>query len=105
MPRGEKVLMRSNTNGLASGNNMEEAVLHGLCEVIERDAWSLCEGRRRINADLELDIPEVQRIARMFTDKGIELHFKDMTSDIGLPVIAVAADDVEMKDPGLLTLG
>ena len=29
------------TNGLASGNNIHEAVLHGLCEVIERDAWAL----------------------------------------------------------------
>jgi ribosomal protein S12 methylthiotransferase accessory factor len=29
------------TNGLASGNVMEEAVCHALCEVIERDAMSL----------------------------------------------------------------
>jgi ribosomal protein S12 methylthiotransferase accessory factor len=29
---------RTNTNGLASGNHLIEATLHGLCEVIERDA-------------------------------------------------------------------
>ncbi|HEX7273993.1 MAG TPA: YcaO-like family protein, partial [Nitrososphaeraceae archaeon] len=31
------------TNGLASGNVLEEAVCHSLCEVIERDATSLAE--------------------------------------------------------------
>jgi ribosomal protein S12 methylthiotransferase accessory factor YcaO len=35
------------TNGLASGNTLEEAVCHGLCEVIERDAWTLAELRAR----------------------------------------------------------
>lgn len=33
------------TNGLASGNVIEEAVCHALCEVIERDATSLAELR------------------------------------------------------------
>ncbi len=31
------------TNGLASGNVMEEAICHSLCEVIERDAISLAQ--------------------------------------------------------------
>lgn len=33
----------SHTNGLASGNVMEEAICHALCEVIERDAASIAE--------------------------------------------------------------
>jgi thioglycine synthase len=33
------------TNGLASGNVIEEAVCHALCEVIERDAMSIAELR------------------------------------------------------------
>lgn len=31
------------TNGLASGNVLEEAICHGLCEVIERDAVSVAD--------------------------------------------------------------
>lgn len=31
----------ADTNGLASGNHLAEAILHGLCEVIERDATAL----------------------------------------------------------------
>ena len=33
------------SNGLASGNCMEEAVCHALCELVERDAWTLAELR------------------------------------------------------------
>jgi ribosomal protein S12 methylthiotransferase accessory factor len=35
----------SHTNGLASGNVIEEAVCHALCEVVERDASSLADLR------------------------------------------------------------
>lgn len=35
----------SHTNGLASGNVLEEAICHGICEVIERDAVSLADLR------------------------------------------------------------
>jgi ribosomal protein S12 methylthiotransferase accessory factor len=99
-------LFRTSTNGLASGNNLEEAVLHGLCEVIERDAWSLAEGRRKINGDVIVpnDGP-VKELVDMFGNKGIEIHLKNLTSDIGVPTIAAAADDVIMQDPALLTLG
>ena len=31
------------TNGLASGNVMEEAICHALCEVVERDSISISE--------------------------------------------------------------
>jgi ribosomal protein S12 methylthiotransferase accessory factor len=101
------MLFRTNTNGLASGNNLEEAVLHGICEVVERDAWSLGEARRTVLEDLDLSDcgPVLRKCIEMFESKGVVLHFKDLTSDVGLPVIGVAADDVVSKDPGLLTLG
>ncbi|SHO58926.1 YcaO-like family protein [Vibrio quintilis] len=40
LPAGSGSFVMS-TNGLASGNTYEEAVVHGLCEVIERDALTL----------------------------------------------------------------
>jgi len=36
-------LFATHTNGIAAGNTMEEAVIHGLAEVIERDAWSIAQ--------------------------------------------------------------
>jgi thioglycine synthase len=38
-----RVFSHSHTNGLASGNVLEEAISHALCEVIERDAVSIAE--------------------------------------------------------------
>ena len=48
LPSDYKRLFRTNTSGLASGNVIEEAIFHGLAEVIERDAWALVEATRKI---------------------------------------------------------
>ena len=100
-------LFRSNTNGLASGNTFQEATLHGLCEVIERDAWSLSEVKRKVISDVSVDEENdiLKETIDRFTSKGVEVHLKNLTSDIGMPVIAAAADDVQLQDAGLLTLG
>jgi thioglycine synthase len=42
-PPAINVFPYSHTNGLASGNVLEEAICHGLCEVIERDAVSIAD--------------------------------------------------------------
>ncbi len=102
----DMMLFRTSTNGLASGNTLEEAVLHGLLEVVERDSWSFTEYYRRVNGDIEVPSSgPVKELADKFTSKGIEVHLKDLTTDIGIPTIAAATDDVEMQDPALLTLG
>ncbi|MBO5600709.1 MAG: YcaO-like family protein, partial [Candidatus Methanomethylophilus sp.] len=38
-------------------------------------------------------------------EKGIKIHLKDLTNDIGVPTIGAAADDTVTKDPELLTIG
>ncbi|CCM79137.1 YcaO-like family protein [Rhizobium mesoamericanum] len=79
------------SDGLASGNRPAEAVLHGLCELVERDAWALTQlrpyeqlrGARidpRAFGDPILDIV-VDRINRA----GMRLLLLDMTTDIGVP--------------------
>jgi thioglycine synthase len=47
----------------------------------------------------------VSELLQKFRSQGIEVHLKDLTSDVGIPTIAAAADDVRMKDPALLNLG
>ncbi len=100
-------LFRTNTNGLASGNTMEEAVVHGLCELIERDAWSICESKHRVAGDIlpPKDGSLIQHMLDKFSSNGIEVRLKDLTSDIGLPTFAATADDVRLQDPALLCLG
>ncbi len=106
-PDGDFQLFRWHTNGIASGNTIEEAVLHALFEDIERDAWSIAEFRERCNADItvndENSVPG--RLLKSFSEKGIEIHLKDLTSDLGVPTIGAAADDTVTKDPEMLTIG
>ena len=106
-PDGDYPLFKWHTNGIASGNTMEEAILHALFEDIERDAWSIAEYNDRSNADIlirDKDSVPAQLIAK-FEAQGIKVHLKDLTSDLGIPTIGAAADDTVTKDPELLTIG
>ena len=106
-PDGDYQLFRYHTNGIAAGNTMEEAILHALFEDIERDAWSICEYRDATRGDIvvEDDGSLPAQLISKFADQGIEIHLKDLTSDIGIPTIGAAADDVRTKDPEMLTIG
>ena len=101
-------LFKSNTNGLASGNVLEEAILHGIFEVIERDAWSIFELTHKNYAQINLDTIESKTVnenIEKFTSKGINIKLMDFTADIKVPTIAASADDTVTRDAGLLTLG
>lgn len=91
------------TDGLASGSNYCEAIFHGLCELIERDASALMEFRpatdvqtRRypIGAD---DGPDAVDLMRRVEAAGCALAVIDMTTDVGVPaftaVISEGASD------------
>jgi ribosomal protein S12 methylthiotransferase accessory factor len=106
LPVRGAALFRTNTNGLASGNTMEEAIFHGLCEVIERDAWALVEASRYTGPAVEeIDDPLIAGMQKKFADAGVEVIVRDITSDIEIPTMAAVADDVQLKDPLLLTMG
>ena len=101
-------LFKSNTNGLASGNILEEAILHGMLEVIERDAWSIFELTHKNYAQIDLDSIEselVNDVIYKFESEGIKIKLMDFTADVKIPTIAASADDTVTKDAGLLTLG
>ena len=106
-PDGDFQLFRWHTNGIASGNTMEEAILHALFEDIERDAWSIAEYNDRTNADIIIrdkdSVPA--KLIEKFEAQGIEIHLKDLTSDLGIPTIGASADDTVTKDPELLCIG
>lgn len=106
VPPRHRGVFRTNTNGLASGNTIEEAVFHALSEIIERDAWSLVESTRNTGpAVVGIDDPVINDMQKKFADAQVEVTIRDITSDIGIPTIAAVADDVLLKDPSLLTIG
>ncbi|MDP3065257.1 MAG: YcaO-related McrA-glycine thioamidation protein [Methanobacteriaceae archaeon] len=101
-------LFQSNTNGLASGNALEEAVFHGMMEVVERDAWSIFEAGKQPKAELKCDDTEnilIKTLLSLFQEAGVKVKLVDLTADIKITTIAAVADDKVLKDPALLTIG
>jgi ribosomal protein S12 methylthiotransferase accessory factor len=101
--RGAGVFIHS-TNGLASGNIRAEAMLHGLCEVIERDALALFEqaapemqAARRLDLTT-IDDPIATRLIERLAAAEIVPIAWDATSDIGIATVRVALHD-ETSDP------
>ncbi len=106
LSKDHATLFRTNTNGLASGNELEEAIFHGLSEVIERDAWSLVEASRNTGPNIiSPDNGMVGDLMDRFSDAEVSVQIRDMTSDIGIPTFAAVSDDLLLKDPALLTIG
>lgn len=107
LPQGIR-LFKSNTNGLASGNKIEEAVFHGIMEVVERDAWSIFEAKREVKPEVkcdEVENPIIRGVLDKFEQAKIDVKMVDLTADIKATTIAAVADDPVLKDPALLTLG
>ena len=101
-------LFKSNTNGLASGNILEEAILHGIFEVIERDAWSIFELTHKNYSQIDtasIESSVINETIDRFESEGIKIKLMDFTADINVPTIAASADDTVTRDAGLLTLG
>lgn len=78
------------SNGLASGNHRLEAVSHGLCELIERDANSLWHhasprerAARRVAVETCAD-PTVREVLARFAAADVAVATWETTSDIGV---------------------
>jgi len=91
-------LMETHTNGIAAGNTMEEAVIHSLAELIERDAWSItrysCDYSDALLIEDDPSNHFIINIFDKFENASIEIVAKDITSDIGVPVIAAFSRDL-----------
>ncbi len=85
-------LFQSSSNGLASGNHLLEAIAHGLCEVIERDAYALwlfgSSNAFRTAGLVRLDTiedPTCRQLIDRLREAGLFLAVYDVTSDVGIP--------------------
>jgi YcaO-like protein with predicted kinase domain len=90
MPTGTGCFIAT-SNGLASGNHILEAISHGICEVVERDAITLHDVRpadgtasRRVDPRT-VDDAACRDVLGRFDDAGISVGIWDMTTNIGIP--------------------
>lgn len=103
--RGETFQL-ADSNGCAAGNTVEEAVLQGLLELVERDAVALWWYTRATRAEVDLASfadPTFSRLMETYDERGQELHVLDLTVDTGVPV--VAAIRWRRSDGGGIDLG
>jgi YcaO-like protein with predicted kinase domain len=79
------------SDGLASGNTVDEALFHGLHERIERDAyvlWQVSSARFRQSSCIDprsVDHPELSSLVARVEAAGFVLRLFNMTSDIDIP--------------------
>ncbi|GAB1640136.1 TOMM precursor leader peptide-binding protein [Krasilnikovia sp. MM14-A1259] len=92
------------SNGCAVGSSAEEAILHGLREVAERDSFLLAWYRRLALPEVELpadgELGSVLRKARLFT--GFEFRCFRSTMEYGLPTFWLAAENRSGRGPAVL---
>jgi YcaO-like protein with predicted kinase domain len=79
------------SDGLGAGSNLFEAAIHGICELIERDAMALWSFRgdseidEREIAPADLQSSVVTDAEARIADAGMRLRLFDITSDIRVP--------------------
>ena len=91
--------LQMGSNGLASGGTLEDAILSGLYEIIERDAWSLNQylldncGMLPIRTPL-INLPErLETLVRKIEAANLKLHLFEITTDYAVPVyLAILLD-------------
>lgn len=91
--RGQKMI-RSDSNGLASGSTPGDAAAQALLELIERDAvaiWWYNKIPRQAMAQNFTDTPFIRGTSKWLHSIGRTLDIIDITSDIGIPVAAAVA--------------
>lgn len=82
------------SNGLASGNSYEEAVCHGLFEVIERHSWALAEETpSRCIDSTTIQAPHLLELLSKANDELVQFKICDLTTELGVPAYSATLFD------------
>jgi oxazoline/thiazoline synthase len=78
----------ADSNGCAAGNTLEEAIVQGFLELVERDAYAIWWYNRLQRPELDLgqfDDSYIQGLRTQLAQAGRRLWVLDVTSDLGIP--------------------
>jgi ribosomal protein S12 methylthiotransferase accessory factor len=102
---GQPRLIGSYADGLASGNCLTEAVLHGLYELIERDATAFNEPLYQGTRVFPETLPDhLLACVRRVEAQNVDVALFYLASDTGIPVFLALLDD-RLTGDGLLLNG
>lgn len=89
--------MRADSNGCAAGSSVEDAILQGLLELIERDAVALWWYNRLPLPGVDIgsfDDPWAEEMVGQYARTGRELWVLDLTADLGVPVMVALSRSI-----------
>lgn len=96
----------SNSNGLASGNSVLEATVHGLAELIERDICSfqaIQDGSELVaNRSLPASIRNIQKNLALV---GMNLYVRYQVNTFGIPYFMAVVAEKDSHDPIYISVG
>jgi bacteriocin biosynthesis cyclodehydratase domain-containing protein len=84
----------ADSNGVAAGNELGEAVVHAIFELIERDAYAIWWANRLRRPPIAREILSLPNIAEQIeahASLGRNLEFLDITHDLGIPVVVAVS--------------
>ncbi len=84
----------ADSNGNAAGNTLEEAILQGFMELVERDAVALWWYSRVQRPAVDLaafEDPYFHALTERYSALGRDLWVLDVTSDLGIPAFAAVS--------------
>ena len=80
--------IHADSNGCAAGNTLEEAIVQGFLELVERDSYAIWWYNRLQRPEVDLgqfDDSYVRDLQVQFADTGRRVWMLDITSDLGIP--------------------
>lgn len=93
-PRSGPAVFGSSSNGLASGNTLEEATLHALLEVLERDTVALHLARDASHRLASGSLPQpFLDLSRAWRRRGVALLVRQLPNALGLPCFEAGLHD------------
>jgi len=80
--------MHADSNGCAAGNTLEEAIVQGFLELVERDSYAIWWYNRSQRTELDLsqfDDSYVRDLKNQLAETGRRLWVLDITTDLAIP--------------------
>lgn len=96
---------RADSNGLAAGQTLEEAVLQGFLELVERDSIALWWYNRLRMPEVDVSTFDDTYVARVFDHYqhlGRRAWVLDLTSDLKIPVFAALSARIDQELPEVI---
>ncbi len=93
-PKPEKPDCWADTNGCAAGNTLEEAILQGFMELVERDSVALWWYNRIQRPEVDLDSfdePYFRSLQESYQSIHRDLWVLDLTSDLNIPTFVAVS--------------